>query len=504
MSFLRNSTFNFIGGVLPAVALFVTIPVIVHRLGVDSYGALALITSIVGYFGILDVNVTAGSVKYVAEHQARGENTEVSRVVSFGLLLYLAIGTLGGLALWFSAEHLVGSIFKIGAAARNEVFQAIRWSAPAFFVGQLQIYLQSVPQALGRFDLSGKLDSVFGTLAPVATVLVVLAGGHLTEIVIARFAISVVHCAVLVLVLRRLLPGFRLSWPDVGVMRKVGSFSAFTYLQRIAGVTYQNADKLLIGASQSMASLATYIIPYTLISRIYGMLFRLLQGMFPLASALAAAQDFRGLQERYVYVMRYTYYINVCVCLMASAFATELLHYWLKGAVGSDAHLILVIVAYSLLAESTTNLPSLVNDGLGHPHISGIAALSRSAAGVAAAWWALSWGGIVALALSQLVVSVLASAVFVGVVHRLSMPWRFRDVAGPAYGIGTWVLVIGTPLVALRLSSAALEPWPFAVSAAAIALLLALIGWYGVLMPEHQRQLLGLVQSRFARPLPRS
>ena len=52
MSFLRNSAFHFVGGLLPAVALFVTIPIILHRMGPDAYGALVLITSIVGYFGI--------------------------------------------------------------------------------------------------------------------------------------------------------------------------------------------------------------------------------------------------------------------------------------------------------------------------------------------------------------------------------------------------------------------------------------------------------------------
>jgi O-antigen/teichoic acid export membrane protein len=252
-----------------------------------------------------------------------------------------------------------------------------------------------------------------------------------------------------------------------------------------------------------MTSLATYVIPFTLISRVYGMLFRLPQGMFPLASALAAAKDFRGLQERYAYVMRYTFYINVCVCLLMSAFATEILHYWLKGGVGGDASLILVIVAYSLLAESLTNLPSMVNDGLGRPHITGIAALARAVVGVAAAWWALSWGGIVALAMSQLVVSVLASLIFVGVVHRLSMPWRFKDVAGPAYGVGVWLLAIGSPLVALRLSSAVLEPWSFACAAAGSALLLGVVGWFLVLLPVHRQQLVGLVLARFARPLPR-
>ncbi|MEN9629543.1 MAG: hypothetical protein RJA10_2770, partial [Pseudomonadota bacterium] len=51
MTLLRNGVFNLAGALLPAVALFITIPLIITRLGAEAYGALVLVTSIVGYFG---------------------------------------------------------------------------------------------------------------------------------------------------------------------------------------------------------------------------------------------------------------------------------------------------------------------------------------------------------------------------------------------------------------------------------------------------------------------
>jgi len=499
MSFLRNSAFHFVGGLLPAVALFVTIPLILHRMGPDAYGALVLITSIVGYFGIIDVNATAGTVKYVAEHQARGESDEVGRVVSFGLLVYLGIGLIGAVALFSGAHWLVDSVFKIPQAWRQDALLALQVSALAFFAGQLQLFLQSIPQALGRFDVSGRYDALFGTLVPLATIAVVLAGGGLTAIIVARLVLSVCHCGALFAAVRRLLPDLRLRRPDRTTTRKVTSFSAFTYLQRIASVTYLNADKLLIGAQQSMTSLATYVVPYTLVSRVFSLVQRLMQAIFPLTSALEARGDAAGLKATFIYVSRYIVFLNIALCLLLSVFARELLTYWLHTEPDPRAVLILIIVAYTLLVESLSNVPSLVNDGLGRPHITGTAAVLRVAAGVGAAWWALQWGGIVEVALSQLVVSVVFVTTFVLYAHWRSLPWRFFDLAGRIYGANLAVLLAGSALVALRWHQPLLPAWTFLSGLAGLVALLLVLGWTVVLFPEHRRRLRGLAAARLPK-----
>ena len=47
MSLQKKSIANFIGGVIPAVASLLTVPVIVSRLGDVEYGLFTLVTAIV-------------------------------------------------------------------------------------------------------------------------------------------------------------------------------------------------------------------------------------------------------------------------------------------------------------------------------------------------------------------------------------------------------------------------------------------------------------------------
>ena len=80
-SLLRNSFSNFFAGAIPAVATLITVPVVVSHLGAVQYGIFLLLTSIVGYFAVLDINASAGSMKYLAEYHARGEHTPASQVI---------------------------------------------------------------------------------------------------------------------------------------------------------------------------------------------------------------------------------------------------------------------------------------------------------------------------------------------------------------------------------------------------------------------------------------
>ncbi len=496
MTLLRNAGFNFAGALLPALALFITIPLIVQRLGAEAYGALVLVTSIVGYFGIIDIYATAGTVKYVAEHNARGDDDRVTQVVAVGAAAHVLLGLLGAAVLSLGAHWLVYDVFRVEPHWRSEAELTLRWSAAAFFVGQLHAWLNSLPQALQRYDIVGRYDAVFGTLVPLTTLAVVAAGGALVEIVVGRLLLSLLNVLLLQRVVRALLPQLRLRRPGADVVRALASFSAFSWLQRVASLTTQNADKLLIGAQHSMAALAAYVIPLTLVGRVFGLLFMLLQAVFPLASALQAAGDTARLKHVSLHLQRYTLYLNVCACLLCAGFASEWLHYWLQGRLPQASALVLVAVAYTLLVDSATNVPSLVNDGLGRPHLSAVAAMLRAALGVATMVWVLARFDIVALAWSQLGVTLLVSAGFIAVVHRRSLPWRLADVARPVYALNAVVLTVGSVVLAARWQQPVLAPGAFAASVSLTTLLLGGIGWTLVLRPAHRQRLLDLVRRR--------
>src|SRR5690349_9512831 len=101
LSLLRNAFANLLGAVIPALVALGTVPLVVKGLGDANYGVYSLITAIVGYFAVIDINVTAGSVKYIAEFNARQDRERINETVFFGLVVYALLGVAGGLGLFF-------------------------------------------------------------------------------------------------------------------------------------------------------------------------------------------------------------------------------------------------------------------------------------------------------------------------------------------------------------------------------------------------------------------
>lgn len=495
MSLIRNAAFNFMGAAVPALLAIGTIPYIVSTLGTADYGLLALITSIVGYFALLDINITASSTKYVSEFNASGDKERLNETVSFGLVIYGAIGTLGLIGLFFSADFLAKEVFSVPAERHFEAALALRVASLGFLFGQIQAYLHSLPGALMRFDISARIEAVFGTIVPLATIGLLYAGYGLVGLVWLRVGMSLLQGALTWQVLRRLLPTLRWATPTKDIRIMMLSFSAYSFLSRLAALTYANADKLVIGARVGVTALTYFVVPATLANRVMSLVFRLSSVMFPHASALAAQGRMEELERDYLFASRYLFFINGAIAVVMATMATPILAIWLSPDFAKAGAAVMVMIALAQWVDSTTNLPSLVNDGLGHPKISGLFALTRAGIGLAlilAGVWAF---GIEGAAGAHLAASVLMSAAFVVFVHGRTVPIQLRAVLRQAY-LPSIVVLLPVSFAGVAIAPWAKDGWmQLILSVAFMGLLITAGGWWSVCLPAHRAAILQRTRS---------
>jgi len=496
MRLFRSSLWNLLGGVVPAIAAFITVPLVVGQLGVVHYGLLTLITSIVGYFALLDVNATQGSVKYLAEFNSRKDLPRMRQVFCLGVGLYLVIGAVGGAAIAAFAEPLATRVFKVPPELHTTAVHALQFGGVAFFFAQMQVYLLSVPQSVQRFDLSARSEVIFGSLASVSTVLIVLAGGGIVEIMATRAALAALNVALLARTVALLLPDLKPALPGREIVRKLMSFSMYSYLSRFSTVTYLSADKLLIAAFVDMRALALYSVPFLLVNRIYSLTYRLGSVMLPEASRLDAAGQHEELRRKYLTAARYMLFINTSVAVLLLTLGRELLLYWAGPSFGAEAALVLAVLVTCALVDSSSNLPSLVNDGMGRPANTGIFAAVRALLGLSAVWVVVQSHGILGVAWAQLAVSVVMVSGFLVWVHRRVLPATMGDylrvVVLPC--LLPWLLACAAAFIGLNHDPMPLQ-WMFGAGLAAVLLLLA-YGWWVVLSAEHRASVAALAYGR--------
>jgi O-antigen/teichoic acid export membrane protein len=229
---LRNSLWNLSGSALPMVVALATVPLLIAALGVEGYGIVTLVGSVIGYFAVLDINLTAGSIKYLAEHHAANDRTRFAETFWFGMFFYGLLGLLGTALIYFSADLLVERFFKVSPALRDATVTAFKIGALGFALSQAQNYLLVVPQALQRYDRSAQSEAFFGVFVNIASVAAAMYGFGIVGVTLARVAVSAVNILYLVTLIR----GFELDLayrvPSKEVRRALTSFSAYAYRAR--------------------------------------------------------------------------------------------------------------------------------------------------------------------------------------------------------------------------------------------------------------------------------
>lgn len=494
-SLARSALSNLVAAVLPALVMLFTVPVLIRGLGDSQYGLLVILSSVTGYLSVLDLNLSAGSVRFLAAAQAREQQEQSWQVLSLGAAFYVGIGIVGALLILVFASPLVDLLVDSRQYAHEQAEHVLRITALGFLLGQLYSFLLSVPQALQRYDLSARVEMLNGTLVPLATAGIVLLGAQLVEVAWLRNIAALGVVVALALMVWRLMPGLRWRWPEPALRRELLAFSGFAYLSRLASLSYQHSDKLIIAAVLDVRQVALYAVPVTLANRIIGTTFRLTQVLFPVSSALLAVGREDEVRRLMALGMRLVFGLNVAAVVSVLLLGDWFLAHWLSRDYAAAGGLVLALITLGSLVDSLTNAPAIVTDGAGRTRDTGLFAICRAGVGLLAMYFGARWGGIVGVAASHLAVSMVFSALFLFYFCRSVLPMSLgtllRDTLLPGVQVGAAGLAAGL-LVAMPLPPAIWrEPLQLGVS----LVVMGVASWALVLTPDLRQRLRG----RFVR-----
>jgi O-antigen/teichoic acid export membrane protein len=257
---------------------------------------------------------------------------------------------------------------------------------------------------------------------------------------------------------------------------------------------HQYADKLIVGAVAGPVALALYTVPSQLATRILGLTYRLAAVIYPRVSALAATGEQHQLRVLYLDATRILTFLNCAVLGMIAITGEHFLAEWVGPEFVAQGYPLLLLVTLGLLVDSLTTLPSLVNDGLGHPKISGRFAIARGLLGVGMVWVGTTTNGIIGAAAAHLLCSLLMTLLFLSYVHGRTVPASLAETlrlcwAPSAYVCGTALLLMLPLRFSLPVSFAGLM-WLSSIS----GLTLLLAGWFFIARVEEREVLLSFTR----------
>ncbi len=287
---------------------------------------------------------------------------------------------------------------------------------------------------LGRFDLANAIGVIGMALYAAAIVVVIEADLGLTTLVVAEGAMSAVASIPAILLLRRALPGVRIT-PALGddaTMREMLRYGRPLFGMAIAAQLHQQSDELIIG----LVGATREITPYALARRVaefpaaIGNAF----GRIILPAAAGLGEDMGRLRELLVTSTRVTVALLLSITCPLLPLAHDFLAAWAGAAYVRDIEVAWILLVATTIDMSTWPCGSLLQ-AISRHGVLAWQALAGALLNVALSVILYFPFGVTGVALATLVSAIIGSGFLLPWTARaLDLPFRrlAQHAIGPA------------------------------------------------------------------------
>lgn len=369
---LKNALFSSGSWIATVFVALISTPYLVNRLTPEGYGVYALLTSLVNYYGLLDLGLGEGITKFVSEYNADGDLSGISQSINAAIIIQVLVGLPVSVLLVVFADPIL-DLLKVSDPFRLEARVGLYASAPGLFVTMMSATVSSVLRGLQRYDITGKVNTATNLLLTTAVVIAVYLGAGIGEVMLLTLASSVAVLAVYTCAVMRELPYWRVSLKvRSGLLKSLFSFSGFAFITRISSVISTYVVRLVVGFFLGPEAVTFYVVPWRLVVAVGGLLSNASGVLFPYASELGARFDRKRVQDTFVEGSRIFAAVAIPLFLTLSIFSKQILTLWIGHEFAGQGSLVLSLLALTGLVGALTTVPNLITMGLGYAKVIGV------------------------------------------------------------------------------------------------------------------------------------
>lgn len=386
----RNVLFNWLGTLAMMATGFFLSPFVLHRLGNVAYGVWVLVISVVGYLGLLDLGMQNSIIRFVSLGYAKGDHELASGAASAALWVRLQISAL---ALLLSAilAAVFPHVFKVPADLARSAQEAVLLVGMTTAVTMSMGVVGGVISGLNRYDIQNYISFLQTGIRVTGIVWSLRSGYGIVAIALWELIASLVSRVVQIWIAHRLYPElqFRFKKPQRDMLRKIWSYSSYTFMVTIAVQLVYQSDNVVVGAFVSAAAVAFYSIANSL-CRYTTQIINSMSGTFmPAASTFEASGDTESLLALYKQGTRAMMLVSLPILITLIIRGSSFIGLWMGPQYRQSSGMVLIILAFPLIFSFANQTAAAIAFGI-EKHKT-------------MAWWAMG-EGVANLALSIILV----------------------------------------------------------------------------------------------------
>jgi O-antigen/teichoic acid export membrane protein len=474
----RNVIWNLIGNGAPMFVAVFSIPILLHEMGKDRFGVLALAWALIGYASLFDLGLGRALTQLVARKMGAGEDHEIPTLVWTSLLLMLLLGLAGTLVAMLLSPWLVHRALNVPAALQRETLQSFYLLGLSIPVVISTAGLRGLLEAHQKFGLINALRIPLGIYSFAGPLLVLPFSKSLFPVVGVLVAGRIIGWAAHLLLCFRVVPELRerIAWHGAATGPLL-RFGGWMTVSNIVSPLMVTLDRFLIGAMVSMTAVAYYATPYELVTKLLIIPGALVGVMFPAFSA-SFSQDRARTAALYSRCVKYVFLILFPAVLLTVGLAQNGLTLWLGTDFAQHSSRVLQWLAVGVFLNSLAQVPFALVQSVGRPDLTAMLHLFELPFYLLALWWLISFYGVEGAAIAW-TARVGVDALILFVMAKRSFPGR--------------TLVTGRVacVTAVALLSLALAAIPHSLLLRTLFVLVAILGfgfvsWFFILSPEER------------------
>jgi O-antigen/teichoic acid export membrane protein len=327
-----NAISNWIALVSTVVVGLMLTPYLIERLGTERYGIWALIISIIGYYGMLELGVNSAIMRYVARYAGQKDCNSLNKSVNTAIAILSLFGCVIILVAFLAAGAL-RSFFHIAPQNYNSFNVTVIMLSVTAGVALPGNVLRVVILAHEHFVICNIIRIVRALLKAILFYWVLHSGGGLVHLAVVFCVLNLLEICVNFVVIKWLFKYLIFSVMLVSwfTAKNLVSFGFFSFVAQVGNLMNTKLDSAIIGRFINVGAVGVYNIA----AIIYGYLLYLiisLSGVFqPRLAALAGVvskTDFNDIIIRYSVIVA-----NFAAAVGAVALCTgeDFLKMWLPG-----------------------------------------------------------------------------------------------------------------------------------------------------------------------------
>ena len=480
---LKNVAINFCGLVLPTFVSLVTVPAYIKALGVERYGVISLVWTLIGYFGILDLGMSMAAQNHISKARASNDDEECARVFWSAFWLNLGTGIIGGLVIYFGAFIYTAYFTRVSPALQHEVYMALPWLAIAIPIANVSwVFAGSINGAerFGIYNTNQTIGTFLFQLLPLAAAWFIAPNlqSVLAAAVVARLLAGLLlgYSTLKVLGIRRVMP------PQFKVARGLFNFGGWMLVTSMTNMVSDSLDRMMLGTAMGARFVTYYTVPQNLVYRLNIVSTAVVRTLFPRLSAVRRDHADVLAQQ----ALEFLNAVFTPVAIVAIFGLEPFLHLWVGAELAREAAPVGRILVLSVWLIGQANVTRVLIQSQVNPAAAAKVALVELPLFAGGLWFGIAHFGLIGAAVVVVSRSLFDYAVLLWLSAIRARPIWFDMLPH-------LVFLLGSLYLAAFLSS-------FTVALAAGALVvLANTGWSLTMTPAVR----GLARSLLLRLNPR-